>query len=423
MNLDRLYSKMLQGLAFFWPLYVLGIPAGGFDFTIPVCLLLLISCIVLIRGRFHSPTLATACVFLAWCLLVTLPRYQPSAYLLSWMGLGAMLLPFCGVIPESLQTEKILDGIYWGAIVSFGFAIYEIAVTLAGLPPLEEIFTFGLWPKVRTAEFLGIQRVKSTMAEPAHYARYLVFVYAILDTATLYGYKIRRDRLFRAVWFLILLSTLSLTSVVLTATYVGVVAVSRWRRGLQKLFVPQFWIYVGLSPFALVGVLYAAGVSPVEVIELFADRFEGVIQAIQFGVVVGSEGSRIQSTLILFRYLGSQDALTFFIGEGYSQASLWLEERFGHLPKNISSFARGDLHNVFSAVGISTGIVGLSLYISYIANLLLSHRWMIPAPIAIVWVVSHFATGYLIGYHFWTPLLLAGCIFRSYKFPREASKT
>jgi hypothetical protein len=411
-NLEGLYEKVLQGLAFFWPLYVLGIPAGGFDFTISACLLILLSLIILVRGRFHAFTLGAASLFMGWALLVTVPRYPPSAYLLSWMGLGVMVLPFCGTVPDAIRPREILDALYWGLLASFGFAFYEIAVTLAGLPALQEIFTFGLWAEVRTGTFLGVQRVKSTMAEPAHYARYLVSAYAILDTATLYGYEIRRERLFKAVWLLVLLSTLSLTGVILAGVYVGVRALVRWRRGLRKLFAPRFWVLATTSPFALAGSLYAAGVNPIDLIRLFARRFGDVMEAIQLGIVVGSEGSRIQSTLILFRYLGGQDVLHFFAGEGYSQASSWLIENFGHLPENISSFARGDLHNTFSAVGISTGTVGLLLYLVYISILLTSRRWKVPVPIGAVWLVSHLATGYLIGYHFWLPLLVTACVFR-----------
>lgn len=413
MGSDRLYETILRSLAFFWPIYVIGFPIGAFHFTVSDGLLIAVGLIILSRGRFLASTLAIISVFMSWSLIVTLPRYEPSMYLLSWIGMGVMLLPFCGVIPDSIRSKKILDALYWGTVLSFGFAAYEIGVSLVGFPSLSEIFTFGLWPHVRTHDFLGMQRVKSTMIEPAHYARYLVFVYAILETAAYRGYTIQYEWLFKAVLLLALISTLSLSGIILLLFYIGIANLARWRQELRKLLFPQFWITALFSFFLLTGSLYAAGVNPIDVVNLFVNRLGDVVEAVQLGIVVGSEGSRIQSTLVLFEYLSKQDSIYFFVGEGYSQASAWLTENYGHLPKSVSSFARGDLHNIFSLIGISMGAIGLILYCCIIANLVFRRGSEIPFPIVALWIVSHFSTGYILGYNFWLPLIIPIVVFRN----------
>lgn len=420
MSFERTFEGSLGALAFLWPLWVVGFPLGGYSFTGATLVFIVLGVLVLARGRFWTRTLWIGTSFLLWTLLTTLPRFPVDSYILSWLGLGVVLLPLFGMYPYTIRARPILDALYWGCLVSFGFAFYELAVSFAGLPPLKKIFPFGLWLEGRTHEFLGITRVKGTMAEPAHYARYLMFAYAILDTATLYGYRIRNALFFKTVWGIALLSTLSLSGIILAFVYFGTTFLVRWRHGLKKLFTARFWGVIAFLPLVLAGSLYAAGVTPYEVYNLFARRIEQVVEVIQVGIVVGSEGGRVQSTLILFRYLADQDLLHFFIGEGWAHFSEWLTERFGHLPEELTSFARGDLHNAYSVVGMSTGVVGLVLFLRLLWNILSSRLRPIPIPIATLWLVSRFGSGYLIWATVWIPLLLSGLIFR--KLADEKSK-
>jgi hypothetical protein len=85
-----------------------------------------------------------------------------------------------------------------------------------------------------------------------------------------------------------------------------------------------------------------------------------------------------------------------------------LVENYGHLKG--TSFARGSVHNNFSYVGITTGIVGFSLYLFLIISLIKS-KDKIPLAVFGVWIIGHFAMGYLTFYRFWWPLILGAAIF------------
>lgn len=412
MNHDRTFERCLQAVAFLWPLWVIGFPLGGYPFTGATFFLVVLGILILIRGLFWTQTLWVGVSFLFWALLSAFLRFPVDSYILSWLGLGAVLLPFFGTHPLTIRAHPILDALYWGCIVTFGFAAYELVLSFASLPPLKQTFSFGLWVEGRTHEFLGLTRVKATMAEPAHYARYLVFVYAILDTASRYGYRIRRESLFKLAWLGALLSTLSLSGLILGFVYFGTAFLVRWRRGLQQLLRTRFWITLASVSLIFIGSLYAAGIVPSDLYNLFSRRLEQVVDVIQLGIIVGSEGARVQSTLILFHYFAGQDFLHFLTGEGWAHVSGWLIEEYGHLPEDLTSFARGDLHNAYSVVGISTGFVGLGLFLRFVWNVLSSRLRPIPIPIAATWLVARLGSGYLIWATVWIPLLLSGLVFR-----------
>jgi hypothetical protein len=69
---------------------------------------------------------------------------------------------------------------------------------------------------------------------------------------------------------------------------------------------------------------------------------------------------------------------------------------------------------------MSTGVVGLVLFLRLLWNILSSRLRPIPIPIATLWLVSRFGSGYLIWATVWIPLLLSGLIFR--KLADEKSK-
>jgi hypothetical protein len=125
--------------------------------------------------------------------------------------------------------------------------------------------------------------------------------------------------------------------------------------------------------------------------------------------VKGSEASRARSATIFFEYWASQNWWGALIGEGYGNQSRWLIENFGHMER--TSFARGSVHNNFAYIGITTGVVGLFLYI-YNIFVFVKSRYRVPLSVFGVWVLGHFAMGYLTFYRFWWPLILGAAIFQ-----------
>jgi hypothetical protein len=408
---QRLIETLLCALALTLPLYIVGVPLGGFDFSAATFILMALGGVMLVRGRLLAAPAAAAALFMAWCLFTAMPRHPVGSYLLSWLGLGVVLLPLCGALPKKLDTERVFRAFVYGGLLSLGFAAYEVGVAVAGLPAPEQLFSFGLWDQTRTHDFLGLRRVKATFQEPAHYARYLVLFLVIVVEA-------RRRRGFEVpygpwvIWLVpvALLATLSLSGVVLMMAYGGASLAVQWHRWIRVFTHARVWIGLAFGLLALEGALQASDTSLAEVVGLFVGRLVDAWAAVRFGIAQGSEGSRITSSLLLFDFVSDQGPVQRWTGVGYAHVDTWLRANYGYLGV-LSSISRGDLHNTFSLVTLSTGLVGLTLYLVFLWQTATPRRGALPATLVVAWLVAQAGTGFLIGYQMWATILLARAIF------------
>ncbi|WP_263834165.1 hypothetical protein [Salinibacter sp.] len=408
-DIDDLISWVYKAFAFFIPFAVIATRIGDYFLSAATVFLLLLDALLLLRGRFRAAPLTSVFVFLAWCLLAAVPRLEVGTYLFSLLALTAMLIPLTVSVPDSLRPKKIIQAFVYGLIGSFVLAAYDLGVNI-GFPPLYDIFSgIGIWGGVDGSVYFGVHRVQAAQTEPAHYAHYLAFAYAILDQADRKGLRVTYPRLLKAATTFFIFATLSLSGLIMFVGYLGMVVVVEWReRLLGKLFSLNFW---ALLPFLVLAGVSIAGVYGKGIAEYaywIYGRMEDAITAIQLGLVKGSEASRARSATIFLEYWASQNWWGALIGEGYGNQSGWLIENFGHMEG--TSFARGSVHNNFAYIGITTGIVGFFLYISNIFILYI--KWSkIPISIFGVWLIGHFAMGYLTFYRFWWPLILSVAIF------------
>ena len=411
--IDRSVEGVYRLFAFSVPFAVIAIPLGSYYFSLATFFLLVLDILFLLRGRFISTPLASVTLFLAWCLLAAVPRLSVGTYLPSLLALSTMLIPLVVSIPDVIRPQKIIQALIYGLIGSFLLAAYDVLVNV-GLPPLTEIFSgVGLWgtEAIQESVYFGIYRAKSAQTEPSHYAHYLAFTYAILDQADRKGMRVPRARLLKTAITFFIFATVSLSGLIMFVGYLGMVGVIEWRqRILKKLFSPNFWALLPFLAFAglLIAEFYGEGIA--KYVSWTFGRLDDAITAVQLGLVQGSEASRARSATIFFEYWASQDWWGALVGEGYGNQEEWLVDNFGHLGGNIS-FARGSVHNNFAYVGITTGVMGFLLYVFNIL-VFVKKRYYVPVSIFGIWVLGHFAMGYLTFYRFWWPLILGIVIFK-----------
>lgn len=94
------------------------------------------------------------------------------------------------------------------------------------------------------------------------------------------------------------------------------------------------------------------------------ERFYLVFVALNENVSVGSVGFRATALIMPFIYLSETSGFYFWVGEGFSNFSEWLLLKYGHL--EFSGFAQGQPGNIFSAITLSGGLIGLLIYIIFI---------------------------------------------------------
>ena len=420
--MDQLIEKVLQFFAFSLPFALLGGRWGDYVFSAATFFVLFLDILLLLRGRFLKKPLFFFVLFWFWCFLTAVPRYPLSSYGLSLLALGAMALPLCGSIPDTVKGQSVLKALIYGALASFVLAGYEIGVNF-GLPPLTDITSIGLWgtEAVQESVYFGIYRVKAGETEPAHYAHYLVFVYAIVDLAERQGHEIQCPRLLKTTLVFFLLATISLSGLILFVGYQAAAFSLQWRkRIMKKIASVWFWSLLPLVAFFAIGVWQLVGGSISEYAAFTFGRLEVAITSIQSGFVSGksgfvsgSEASRARSATMMFEYWASQDWIHTLVGEGYANYESWLKKAFPYRGKGLeSSFARGSVHSVFSVVGISTGTIGLLLYLGFVRTVTLRRRVYLPTAFLALWTLYNLTTGYLITYQLWWPIILGMLIFR-----------
>lgn len=411
--MDVVAARLVEVLAFTLPLFFVGVRLGTYDFSLATLVLVVLAAVLVYRGRFVTRRLFLAALLIGWALLTVAGRYSPLTYGPSLAAFGLVLTPVCAELPHTVEPERVLRWLLAGFLVSLAFAAWELGVNLVGLPPFERLVSVGLLGAVHTQQMLGFRRIKASMAEPAHYAIYVVAVYVIMDLASRRGLRIRGERWLKAGALVALFSTLSLSGFLLLGIYVAVrgalglgatLRSLRSRRGaLGRLLLAS----AGVVAAGILGVWLVQRLAP-GVFDLVFGRLGRTLFVVQNAVYRGSEGSRANAIPVMLRYWSSHGLHGVLFGEGYARYESWLSSTFAYW--RFSTLAQGRLANVLAVLGISTGAVGLALYLGFVTSVLADRRRRLPLTFGAVWLGAHFAYGFLIGYLLWSLLLVAEAV-------------
>lgn len=408
-TVDVLIARVLELLVFTVPLYFLGVQVAGYDFSLATLLIIVLAALLVYRGEFIGSRSFVAALFVGWCLFTAIGRHGPLTYLPSLAALVLVVTPLCTSLPRTVRPARVLTMLLAGFIVSLVFAAWDIAFNLIGVPAVEQLIPVGLVADVQTQVMLGFRRVKASMAEPAHYALYLVAVIVVVDQASRRGFRIAGEAWIKIAASLALLSTLSLSGFLLLAGYLFLrVGRGLWE-SLRSLEIPRSTLPRGLAALGLLVLLAVAGrwlvtrIDPA-LFDLVFGRIDRVIYVVQNAVYRGSEGSRANAIPVMIDYWTSQGLDGVLVGEGYARYQGWLASTFARW--EYSTLAQGRLANVLAILGISTGVVGLVLYLGFVGTVALDSGRRLPAAFVAVWLGMHFAYGFLIGYLLWSLLLV-----------------
>ena len=247
------------------------------------------------------------------------------------------------------------------------------------------------------------RRVKALMMEPADYAIYLAFAYAIVDR---FGPRfiggVARGIL-KGLILVFLATTVSLSGVLLLLAYFGtrsLVAVGRgrWSR-------PAFARSLVVVPPLILGFALFLRSDAAEPGLVFLQRASRAVEVVQSGVLTGSEGSRANALPVLGAYWSGGGVSRVIWGEGYANHEAWLVREYGDLGE-FSSFAQGQINNVMAVLGIATGAVGLVMYLLFCGRIAFQRDRGLPVAVLAIWLVANMASGMLVGYLLWSLVLV-----------------
>ena len=247
----------------------------------------------------------------------------------------------------------------------------------------------------RTAPAGRFWRLNALMVEPSFLAIYLSFSYMVLDR--LWQGSARAKLLLKGATLFFMAFTFSLSGIGVWLAYMGYKYVSllRYRQWFRRIALTV----AGVAVLGFALVLFTGWDTPARYAQYLQARLQKSVDVIATGDLTDttSEGQRAGAISLALFYLRNENP---WWGEGYSTSDAWINRHFA---------TAGYVHNLYSYLLISVGLVGLGLYLKFLASLrlpLLGRADPYHQAFFFAWLVTAMATGHLIFYYYWGYLYL-----------------
>lgn len=405
----KIGSWLLGVMAFFAMMPVVGIGIGVLLVPMAVFFIPLYFAWGLFYGQLDKKRCLLLGVLVLWFALTAMANgHGPSLFVKSLAGFVVCMLPFLVRSELLYYRMPVFWGFASGLMVVFGIGALDLLASLTAMPHPHEYLPFPGWSIGGTYEMAGIKRVRALCGEPSGLGRQMVFSFAILTFYRPEGsFKQLFKRCASVLCIVFLMLTFSMSGLVLFAAFL---LTYYWRR----IFSIQTWLkYVAGAVFGVVMVLcvflLSDDLSIVDVYDEYASRIERGISDVRDGRISSSTGMRIQSIVTPLIYVKDQGVKGVFWGEGYANQEYWVYLNFSFDTR--SGLSSGILHNIFSIVFISTGLLGLLLYVL----LILSFSKPKSLVVVTLLILFHFSTGLLLYFDMWILLSLVAGFFSTYQ--------
>jgi len=396
MSIKRLAGASLKAFFLTFPLLNVGLAIGSYPLPIPMCCLLVYECAVVAQGRIRvrPQTFVAAALFAAWAIVVTVFRYPLASFMPSLLILMVLWAPFWLLDRDPETLRGLSFWFVWGLVLCLVMAFYQLATDLVPLPRLE-----SLAPTIveqRTAPAGRLMRLNALMVEPSFLAIYLAFAYMALDR--LWQGPAKAKLALKGASLLVMALTYSLSGVGVWAAYMGFKYLSllRYRRWFKRIALAA----AGVILLGVALAFFTGWDTPARYAQYVQARLQKSIDVVATGNLTDttSEGQRAGAIYLAIFYVRHENPLW---GEGYSSSNEWVNRHFATVG--------GYVHNLYSYIIISVGLVGLGLYINFLSSFRLPllrrgdpcHRAYLFA-----WLVAAMAIGHLIFYYYWGYLYL-----------------
>lgn len=396
----KLGSWLLGMIAFFAMMPVVGLTLGRLLVPLVVFLIPLYFAWGAFYGKLNRKRCMLLSVVVCWFVFTAmLNGHGLSQFAKSLAGFIVCMLPFMVRSDELYARRPVFLGFAAGLLCVFAIGSLDLLGSLTALPRPQEYLPFPGWSLGGTYEMAGINRVRALCGEPSGLGRQMVFSFAIL---TFYSPQSKVAHIFKIfasiVCVMFLLLTFSMAGLLL---FVAFLMTYYWKRIFSFPEGLKYIAGAALGATSLVVVLFVSDDLSIErVYGEYASRIERGITDVRNGRISSSTGMRIQSVVAPIIYVKDQGLKGVFLGEGYANQEYWVYTNFAFDAR--SGLSSGILYNIFSVIFISTGILGLVLYLC----LILSFSKPKSLSVVTMLILFHFSTGLLLYFDMWILLSL-----------------
>ena len=323
-------------------------------------------------------------ILIFWFFITNFIRFGIDTYILSLFQLLTAIIPSISIFSNinSSKLQKTLIIILKFQLLFFiPFIFRDIGVFNFNI--LDFIFEEVQFST--RSDYFGISRSRAVFNEPSYFGIYLTLIYFL--------FKILKLNIFWRLLILIeILSTFSLGCFVLIFVIYGYSFLTKIS---FKVIVRALFLII---TFLLISNKTDFGNKMYSVIK---ERFIVSYEATSLGILTGSEGARINSLPVAFKF-ANENTSNFILGEGFARNRNWLKRNFSHI--SLNQYGVGHIFNTFAAVIFHGGIIALILYLLFLIKLFKNIK--ISKEFGLIFLYLHFVYSGLQSYYLWICIFL-----------------
>lgn len=315
-----------------------------------------------------------------WFFITNLLRFGLDSYVLSIFQLLTAIIPSISILSNlnnSNLKKTLIIILKFQLIIFIPFILRDYR--LFNFEILDFIFQEVHYST--RSDYFGIERSRATFSEASYFGIYLTLIYFLFK-------ELKLNIFWRLLILIEVLTTFSFGCFILIFL---IYCYNFFKKISFKAFLNTLLLTITLS------LVLSKNNSANKFFNVIKERVIVSYEAVAFGLLTGSEGSRINSLPVAFIF-ANENTNNFILGEGYSTNRNWLKTNFGNVPG--SQFAAGHIFNTFAAVIFHGGITALILYLVFLINLFKNIK--IPFEFILIFLYVHFTYSGLQSYFLWT---------------------
>lgn len=314
--------------------------------------ILLISSVKYISIRNININFLILSLFIIFCFISNMYKNGLYTYLTSVL----MLIFFSSHFLIGIHKRYNIDVLIISLKFSYLFLIFSVLIDFISF------LIFGINPSVlsnlglhgSSISYYGFPRLRGFQLEPSILAYVSLFFLLMFNKINYYK---DINILYRFTPLLVIFSTMSPISIIFLFYIM-----------ISMIFTGNFLKYIKKNTFSLLTIfpllLYLIFTNfSAQVFKVF-EKLSSIVTVIETVNLNGSVGYRVFSLLEPFYFIRDSNFLYVFTGTGFSNYSEYILKKYKYL--DFSGFASGDLNSLFSAVLISTGLIGFSIFFYFI---------------------------------------------------------
>ena len=394
-----------NSLIFFYcltiPFSAFGFYLGPLLFSISFIPVFIINILTISKFKLKKSLFIKYLIFFTICFFSSYYRHSFSSFLPALIVFSFLLFPFLSTYRFS-NTEKYIK-------ISFIFlSIYCFFELMVGILSTDIMFEIEKALNIQgsTTTYRGIRRLRGGFLEPSVMGIALNFYLMIFVYSKTLKSKVKIFYVIVNIfWIILTFSSSAYAALIINITFFIIIKLKNLNLNFKINFKSLYVIFFLIITFFISKNYFF------EPIYKAFEKLSLIPTVIMFGDVTGSVGYRINSLIVAPMYIYESGIYEKLFGTGFSNYSEYIISKFGS--NEFSGFSDGSIGNIFSAILLSTGLLGFTSFIVFIKEAIYLKNTLKSINLMIITGIAFVAFGDLTSPWIWGLIFLTKLCFES----------